>query len=467
MLLTVLAYAMIIVFMYVVMTKKMSPFTSLVLVPLVFAAVLIITGSADLASDAKFVSFVGEEGSVNGLTAIGDMVLYGVNTTAKTGIMLLFAILYFSIMLDAGLFDPITEKMIRFAKGDPMKVLIATAVVAAAVSMNGDGTTTTLIVVSAFLPIYKKLNMKIMNLGVLIILQNTIMNLLPWGGPTARAMSVLNVGPEILGYLAPGMVLSLLYVTLWVAPSMGRKERARIGVVEFTEAEMKELTDITDPDTLAIRRPKNFVFNAILTIVLIGWLVAGSFREEIEMAPLLLFAVGTVIALMVNYPVLKDQSKRIGDNAGDAVQVVILVFAAGIFMGLFQGSGMATALANSFATIIPKQLAGFWGLIIALVSAPGTFFISNDGFYYGILPVMAEAGASYGFTPEAMALASLMGQAFHLLSPLVAFIYLLLRLTGLDMGEWQKESAKYAAVIFIIFVVTIIATGHMPLYIPQ
>lgn len=75
MLLTVLAYAMIIVFMYVVMTKKMSPFTSLVLVPLVFAAVLIITGSADLASDAKFVSFVGEEGSVNGLTAIGDMVL--------------------------------------------------------------------------------------------------------------------------------------------------------------------------------------------------------------------------------------------------------------------------------------------------------------------------------------------------------------------------------------------------------
>src|SRR3712207_2170084 len=96
------------------------------------------------------------------------------------------------------------------------------------------------------------------------------------------------------------------------------------------------------------------------------------------MAPLLLFAVGTCIALIVNYPVLKDQTKRIGDNAGDAVQVVILVFAAGIFMGLFQGSGMASALAQSFATIIPKQLAGFWGLVIALISAPGTFFISRS-----------------------------------------------------------------------------------------
>lgn len=357
--------------------------------------------------------------------------------------------------------------MIRFAKGDPMKVLIATAVVAAAVSLNGDGTTTTLICCSAFLPIYKKLDMKIMNLGVLIILQNTIMNLLPWGGPTARAMSVLGVGPEILGYLAPGMILSLLYVICWVAPSMGRKERARLGVIDLSEEDMRQLTDITDPDTLFIRRPKNFVFNAILTIGLITWLVAGSFNKSIAMAPLLLFAVGTCIALMVNYPVLKDQSKRIGDNAGDAVQVVILVFAAGIFMGLFQGSGMASALAQSFATIIPKQLAGFWGLVIALVSAPGTFFISNDGFYYGILPVLAEAGAEYGFSNIAMALASLMGQAFHLLSPLVAFIYLLLRLTGLDMGEWQKEAAKYALIIFVIFVVTIIAMGQMPLYIPQ
>lgn len=464
MLLTVLAYAMIIIFMYVVMKKKMTPFTALVMIPLIMTIAVILTGSADFTSDVKFVAFVGEDGLAKNLTAIGPMIMYGINNTAKTGIMLLFAILFFSIMLDAGLFDPITEKMIRFAKGDPMKVLMATAIVAAAVSLNGDGTTTTLICCSAFLPIYKKLNMRIMNLGVLIILQNTIMNLLPWGGPTARAMSVLSVGPAILGYLAPGMILSLLYVICWVAPSMGRKERARLGVVDLTEEEMRKLTDITDPDTLSIRRPKNFIFNAVLTIGLITWLVAGSFYKAIAIAPLLLFAVGTCIALIVNYPVLKDQTKRIGDNAGDAVQVVILVFAAGIFMGLFQGSGMASALAQSFATIIPKQLAG---LVIALISAPGTFFISNDGFYYGILPVLAEAGAEYGFSNMAMALASLMGQAFHLLSPLVAFIYLLLRLTGLDMGEWQKEAAKYAIIIFIIFVVTIIAMGQMPLYIPQ
>ena len=460
MVITVAAYVMMAIFMYIIMKKKMSPFTALVLIPLVFAIILVATGQVQ---DVNIGTLIRQglfgNNSKDKLTAMKG--------TAETGVMLLFAILYFSTMLDAGLFDPITNKMIRFAKGDPMKVLIATSIVAAAVSLNGDGTTTTLICCSAFVPIYKKLDMKLMNLGVLVILQNTIMNLLPWGGPTARAMSVLGVEADILGYLAPGMVLSILYVIFFVARSMGKKERARLGIQELTDAELDELTTISDPEVLEKRRPQNFLINAIMTIVLIGWLVAGSFIDAIEVKPVVLFLVGTGLALMINYPDLKAQSKRIGDNAGDAVQVVLLVFAAGVFMGLFQGTGMATALTDSIVRVIPKELAGFWSLIIAIISVPGTFFLTNDGFYYGVLIPFAEIGRQYGFTDMQMALASLMGQAFHLLSPLVAFIYLLLRLTGLDMGEWQKESAKYAAVIFVIFVVTIVLMGHMPLYLPQ
>ena len=460
MVITVAAYVMMAIFMYIIMKKKMSPFTALVLIPLIFAIILVATGQVQ---DVNIGTLIRQglfgNNSKDKLTAMKG--------TAETGVMLLFAILYFSTMLDAGLFDPITNKMIRFAKGDPMKVLMATAIVAAAVSLNGDGTTTTLICCSAFVPIYKKLDMKLMNLGVLVILQNTIMNLLPWSGPTARAMSVLGVEADILGYLAPGMVLSALYVIFVVARSMGKKERARLGIQELTDAELDELTTISDPEVLEKRRPQNFVINAILTIVLIGWLVAGSFIDAIEVKPVVLFLVGTGLALMINYPDLKAQSKRIGDNAGDAVQVVLLVFAAGVFMGLFQGTGMATALTESIVRVIPKELAGFWSLIIAIISVPGTFFLTNDGFYYGVLIPFAEVGRQYGFTDMQMALASLMGQAFHLLSPLVAFIYLLLRLTGLDMGEWQKESAKYAAVIFVIFVVTIVLMGHMPLYVAQ
>lgn len=447
MMLTFFSYTMIITFMFLVMKRKMSPFASLVFVPLIFSVFLMITGNSN-----------------NG--SIGEFVLNGIKTVSNTGIMLLFAILYFSIMLDAGLFDPITKKMIYFAKGDPMKVLIVTSVVAAVVSLNGDGTTTTLICSSAFIPIYRKLGMNLMNLAVLIILQNTIMNLLPWGGPTARAMAVLNVGPEIIVYLAPGMIISLLYVIMIVAPVMGRRERVRLGIQSMSSEELYELTNIDDVMIQSLRRPAMWMVNAILTLTVIVLLIADSIYK-IGFPPVFIFLVATVLALLINYPDLQDQSSRINANGGDAIQVAMLIFAAGVFMGLFQGTGMADALAKHLTTIIPHQLSGYWGVLIALISAPGTFFISNDGFYFGVLPVLAEAGRGYGFTNMQMALASLMGQAFHLLSPLVAFIYLLLRMTKLDMGKWQIESAKWAVGIFIIFIIMICITGQLPLYIPQ
>ena len=458
---TILAWAMIIVFLALVMTKKMQPFTALLLVPLAFTLIGALLGQyTELVAAAE-----GIEASAvtlwDQIAIIGDWVVSGVTSTSKTGIMLLFAIMYFAIMLNAGLFDPVTKAMIKFAKGDPVKVLLATAVVAACVSLNGDGTTTTLICCTAFIPLYKKLNLKMMNLGVLVILMNTIMNLLPWGGPTARVISVLQGQPgvdeqTILRALLPGMGVSIVYM-LGVAYYLGLKERKRVGIQALSKEELDALTAPENEEEAALKRPKNIWINAVMTIAIIVMLVLGTFPS------LFLFMVGTGLALMINYKTIKEQKARISDNAGDALQVVILVFAAGVFMGLFTNSGMSDALANSLIKLIPAQLGRFWGLITAVVSAPGTFLLSNDAFYYGVLPVFAEAGYSYGFTALEIGTASLLGQAYHLLSPLVAFIYLLLNLTELDMGEWQRESAKWATGIFVIFILMAAITGFVPL----
>lgn len=458
---TILAWAMIIVFLTLVMTKKMQPFTALLLVPLAFTLLGAFLGQyTDLVAAANGVDAAAVT-LWDQIRIIGDWTVSGVSQTSKTGIMLLFAILYFAIMLNAGLFDPVTRTMIRFAKGDPVKVLLATAVVAACVSLNGDGTTTTLICCTAFIPIYKKLNLKMMNLGVLVILMNTIMNLLPWGGPTARVISVLQGQPgvdeqTILRSLIPGMLVSVVYM-LGVAVYLGRKERKRVGIQHLSREELAALTAAESPEEAGLKRPENVWVNAVMTIAIVVMLVLGTFPS------MFLFLVGTGLALMINYRSIREQKTRISENAGDALQVVILVFAAGIFMGLFTNSGMSDALAASLIALIPPQLGRFWGLITAVVSAPGTFLLSNDAFYYGVLPVFAEAGYSYGFTALEIGTASLLGQAFHLLSPLVAFIYLLLNLTELDMGEWQRESAKWASGIFVIFILAAAVTGTVPL----
>lgn len=439
--LAALGYAMVVVFMVLIMKKWLSPFIALISIPLLFTLI----GLALRLYPQK----------------IGTWALSGLQSVSVTGVMLLFAILYFSIMLDAGLFDPVTAFVIKVAKGDPVKILVGLAVVAAMVSLNGDGTTTTLICCSAFIPIFKKLNLKMMNLGVIVILQNTIMNLLPWGGPTARAISVLKIDESaVLRAVIPGMVVAIIYM-IFVAAYLGRKERKRLGIIDLSAEEINELSVVTDPKLLELRRPKMIWPNAIMTVLLIVLLVMGVFPSPF------LFIVGTAVALLLNYRSSKQQRERIEEHAGDAVQVIILIFAAGIFMGLLTGSGMATAIAKSLGSIIPDSLGSFWGIVVAVISAPGVFFLSNDAFYFGVLPVLAETGYHYGFTAMQMGVASLMGQAFHLLSPLVAFIYLLLRLTDLDMGAWQRESGKWALGIFIIFMVVTIVTGGVPLYVAQ
>lgn len=471
---TALSWIMLIVFMFLVMKKIMQPFTALVLVPLVFTIIGAFGGlykqqvvDAGLAAAEKageaFSMTTADVGLWDQIKIIGDWTVQGLSKTSTTAIMLLFAIMFFAIMLNAGLFDPLTSFIIRAAKGDPVKVLIGTGIVAAAVSLNGDGTTTTLICCTAFIPIYKKLNLKMLNLGVIIILMNTIMNLLPWGGPTARVISVLGgeaagVGEQaIIRALIPGMIVAVIYM-LVVCYILGKRERARVGIQTLTDADIDALIAPTNPEEEALKRPEKLWINFGLTAVVLFMLFAGTFPS------VFIFLIGTAIALIVNYKSIPEQKARINDNAADALQVVILVIGAGIFMGLFTNSGMSDALANSLIRIIPESFGRFWGLITAIISAPGTFFLSNDAFYYGVLPIFAEAGYTYGFTALEIGTASLLGQAYHLLSPLVAFIYLLLNLTGLDMGEWQKESGKWATGIFVIFIGMAAITGAVPLF---
>jgi len=436
--LTAMAYLLIFVFMVLIMKKKLTPFVALAVVPIVFAIV----------------------GAVMGYWSydIGKFALDGLKTTAVTAIMLLFAVLFFTTMIDAGLFDPLTNMMVRYAKGDPLKVMIATVLLSAGVSLNGDGTSTMIIVCSALVPIYKKLNMRMLDLAVLTILAHSIMNLLPWGGPTARVIVALGLNEaEVLRGLIPIMVVAEIYV-LAVAVFMGLSERKRLGITQLNEAQLKEMMSIVDPELQKIRRPKMIWVNLIIVVVALVLLVEGSIKSVI------IFLVGTTLALLVNYPDIKEQRARIEANAPDALQVSLVIISAGIFMGILNGTGMAEAISTSMATIIPESLGKYWGLFTGIISCAGTVFLSNDAFYYGVLPVLAEAGYNYGFTPMQLGFASLYGQAFHLLSPLVPFIYVLLRMTDVDMWEWQKKSALVGGIgIFIIYVVIGSLVGLCPI----
>ena len=431
--LTLLAFAMVATFMFLIMTKRLSALIALILVPIAFA---LIGGFA---------------------AGLGPMMLDGIRTLAPTGVMLMFAILYFAIMIDSGLFDPAVRKILRLVKGDPLKVSLGTAALAMIVSLDGDGSTTYMICVAAVLPLYSRLGMSPLVMACLIMLSSGVLNMTPWGGPTARAASALHVDPaDIFVPMIPAMIAGLLaiFAIAWI---YGKRERARLGELHLP-TDHEDLAEISVSQYPEARRPKLLWFNAIHTVGLMATLIAGLLPMPV------LFMIAFGIAMIVNYPCIQEQKKRIGAHAENILAVVSLIFAAGVFTGILSGTGMVDAMSKSLLAVIPPALGPYLATITALVSMPFTFFMSNDAFYYGVLPILTQAAAEYGITPVEMARASIVGQPVHLLSPLVPSTYLLVGLAKIDFGDHQRFTLKWAVLVCLAILAMALLLGLFPLF---
>ena len=425
--LTFLGFLMILIFMVLIMNKKMTPLTALVIVPVTIAL---------------FAGFGPE---------LGDMMKNGVKEIALTGVMLIFAILYFSLMIDTGLFEPLVNIILKAVGDNPIKTTIGTAVLTALVSLDGDGSSTDLIVVAAMLPLYKKQGMNPLILTCIIMLAGQIMNILPWGGPTARVMSSLKLGhTEIFVPMIPIMAIGILWV-IFVAYILGRKEKTRIAKHgKFTNYNSNDIIGEADPK---LRRPKLILINLALTITLLVVMI-------LDVVPLgIAFMIAFCLASIINYPKLKDQQKIISKHAGNALSVAGMIFGAGIFTGILNGSGIMQAMGNSMIEIVPKSWGGYLNIVTALFSIPLTFFLSNDAYYFGILPIIVATGHQLGISPEILGRASLIGQGSHLLSPLVPSTYLLVSLAGVEFSDHLKYTLKWALVSSIVMLLAALILG--------
>jgi len=425
--LTFLGFAMIIVFMYLIMTKRLFPLTALILIPILFA----IFGG--FASD------------------LGSIIMDGVKNIAPTGIMLIFGILFFSVMIDAGLFDPLVNLILRIVKGDPVRIAMGTAILTILVSLDGDGATTYMIVVAAMLPLYKKVGMSPLVLSAIIMLGGGIMNILPWGGPTARAMTTLKMdASELFVPMIPVMLGGIVWV-LFAAFWLGLKEKKKIAKMDVSPKYFESIETLNTQRQL--KRPGLIWFNLALTISLLVSMMLNILPLAVS------FMIGFCLALIINYPKMDDQQKVLKLHAGNALSVASMIFAAGVFTGILTGTKMMDAMAASMISVIPDTWGSFFPVITAVTSAPLTFFLSNDAYYFGILPLITETGLHLGSSKLEIGVASLIGQGVHLLSPLVPSTYLLVGLAGVEFSDHLKFTMKWALGSSLAMLITAIIIG--------
>lgn len=407
-----------------ILSKKMSPLAALIVFP--FCAALV--GGFGLKS--------------------GAFAIKGIQSIAPVAAMFIFAILYFGVMSDAGLLDPIIERILRAVGQRPARVVLGTALLAAVVHLDGSGAITFLITVPAMLPLYERLQMDKRVLACVTAMAAGVNNMLPWGGPTLRAAAALQLPvTTVFNPLLPVQLVGLCFVfgaSWW----LGKREEKRLSLTAQTDAAVAYVRQLSETEK-ALRRPRKFWLNLLLTGLVMGVLLSG------KLEPAIIFMLGTVLALWLNYPDVHAQRERVDAHAKAALMMASVLLAAGVFTGILKETGMLTAMAKAAVTHLPAQLTPHIPVVLGLLAMPLSLLFDPDSFYFGVLPVVAEAVKLFGMPPVQIAQAALLGQMTtgFPVSPLTPSTFLLVGLTGLELGEHQKFTVPF------LFAASVVMTG--------
>ena len=482
--LSLIGYVSMLVILALLLWQKVSPIVALAGVPLVAA---LIAG--------------------NSPSEVSEFALAGITDVASVVVMFVFAIVFFGILRHVGFFDPIIDRIVRLGGSSPKAVAVATTLLATAAHLDGAGATTFLITIPAMLPIYQRLGMSRLTLTACVGLGAGAMNLLPWGGPTARAAATVGVEPNLVWTpLIPAQIVGII-AALAVAWFLGSREARRIAKEkpsEFAEVvrthggdhttrssgtdsarstSVMVSADVGDADSTAtpgagsttgqgangeseagvekdFRSIPLWVNGLILlaTLVVLMWGIVS---------PAVAFLAATIIALIINFRGLENQSRQFDISAKSAMLMASTLLAAGVLLGVLEESGMIESMADSAVQVLPAGIMPVLPIVVAVLGVPMSLFFGPDAYYFGVLPVLSAVGANYGIDQVVLAQASVVGQETlgFPISPLTGSFYLLVGLANVPIGKHILGLIGWAWLVSIVMLVAAIVIGVIPLWV--
>ena len=380
----------------------------------------------------------------------------GVSGVATTAILFIFAVLFFGVMNDAGVFDVIVGKVLKLVGNNITLLMFATVLIAFIGHLDGSGATTLLICIPPLLPIYKKMNVRPINLLCITTLTMGVMNIVPWGGPCGRTAAALEVGTsEIWRYCIPAQVVVIVLI-LGLCVLLSRNEKKRgAGYNPAAEAETVSVETVAEVNEL--HRPNLFWFNIALIVAVVLMLTMTKVATHIT------FMIALAIGLTVNYPSQKMQMERVKAHATDALTMAFTALASGVLIGIMGKSPMLDAMTQMVLSAMPESMAPHLHVLFAAVNSPLSMFIHGDALTYGILPIVNQIVSAYGIPAAAVGAAFLItfGPAIYIM-PMTAATYMGLGLTNVELKDHIAFSYKWAFVLASAMLAFVLVTGIIP-----
>lgn len=443
-LLTIVGLLIIISIVTLLIIKKISPVVGMILIPIV-GALLIGHGFGDI---RKYVDS-------------------GIDQVFNVAIMFIFAIIYFGIISDSGLFRPFVKVMIKFTRGNVIIVAVVTALIGTCAQLDGAGATTFLLAIPALLPLYRALKMSPYLLVLLLALSAAIINMVPWGGPMARTASVIGVDNinDLWYQVIPLQLIGIVLVVLF-AMFLGMREKRKIArtysdmdrekvdiqsIVEGYEQQQNENSPIIGE---AAKHKYILWLNLILTIIIVAMMLLDIVPPELA------FMIGVAIALPLNFRNVDYQMERIRAHAPNALMMAAVILAAGVFLGILNETGMLKAIALSLITILPTAVGPYLHIIVGMLGVPLDLLTSTDAYYFAILPIVESTAGQFNVPTESTAFALMIGNVIGtFVSPFAPAVWLAVGLAEINMGKYIKYAFFWVWGFSIIMLIIAICLG--------
>lgn len=435
--LTLIGTLIIFIIVYLLLTEKVSPMIALALVPLIGA---VIAGFS--------------------LDDLNKFYASGIKSVVQIAIMFIFAIIFFGIMNDVGLFQPLINLLIKLTKGNVVAVTVGTVLISVLAQLDGAGASTFLLVVPPLLPLYKKLRMDPYLLFLLLASSAGLINMLPWGGPTGRIASVLNLDVAVVYQPLIQVQFIGLFFILSMAVLLGFREKRRIAKqygdqpydVTFDPARNTQQT--LEQKSQALTRPKYFWVNVLLLITTLSVLISAILPSGY------VFMIAVTLALLINYRSPKEQLARISAHSGGAIQMASIILSAGTFLGILKESGMLSAIATNLVTILPDFMVQYLHLVIGFFGVPLELVFSTDAYYFGLFPIVEQITSQVGVPSLSAGYAMLIGSIVGtFISPFSPALWMGLGLAKLSMGQHIRYSFFWIWGISLLTLATTVCIG--------
>jgi len=379
----------------------------------------------------------------------------GFASVLNTIILFSFAVMFFSLLSDVGMFDVIVNRVMKYLGNNVLVVLYIACFVTIISHLDGSGATTALVTIPTMLPIFKKMKIRSACVVFVMSIMSGAMNVTPWCASMLRVTSVTGLdAQELWRYLAPIQAFAIIGGLLLMIPVAMLEKKNGAGMTSEEFAELKE--SLNRPAEVKVSRPV-LIFDMVLTAFMIVGLLLGWFGTAIG------FIVAFGLALIANFRTVREQGAAIRSYGGPAINMVMTIITIGVLIGVMNGTGMIEGMTNVILSILPESLGRHLCFIVSLFIVPINTIIGSDNIYFAITPIMQSIVGIYGVTNFALATSIVIPCALAAGITLIGpSPYLALGLADVTMGDHLKYSFKWIWLLAILCTVFGAIIGRIP-----